>query len=201
MDALSDEQLVLKIQAGDRSAFEQIYWRYKDRIIGVVYGVVHNRQDALEICQEVFVRIYKNIDKYQPGTRFFTWAYRIAYNLAVDKYRRKKTAREVEFDNDYQKNFSRPEAVLPPSLGINPERACECAELRIKLSAALEALPEKQRTIITLREIDGLSYEEIASVLDIQIGTVMSRLHYARLRLQSNLRSYIDCEDIGPDEK
>ena len=65
MDALSDEQLVLKIQAGDRSAFEQIYWRYKDRIIGVVYGVVHNRQDALEICQEVFVRIYKNIDKYQ----------------------------------------------------------------------------------------------------------------------------------------
>ena len=152
--------------------------------------------DAVEISQEVFVRIYKNIDKYQPGTRFFTWLYRITYNLAVDKYRRKKTAREVEFDNDYQKNFSSPEDVLPPSLGINPERACERAELRQQLTQAMDELPEKQRTIITLREVEGLSYEEIASVLDIQIGTVMSRLHYARQRLQNNLRKYLECQDI-----
>lgn len=199
MDFLSDEELVLKIQSGDRAAFEQLYWRYKDRVMGIVYGVVHNRQDALEIAQEVFVRIYKNIDKYQPGTRFFTWAYRISYNLAVDKYRRKKTAHEVEFDNDFQKNFSQPEDLLPPSLGINPEKACERAELRAILTAALDALPEKQRTIITLREVEGLSYEEIASTLDIQIGTVMSRLHYARLRLQCALRKYTECSDI--DEK
>ncbi|MBQ8036423.1 MAG: sigma-70 family RNA polymerase sigma factor [Proteobacteria bacterium] len=196
METLTDEQLVLKIQAGDRAAFEQLYWRYKDRVISVVYGIVHNRQDAVEISQEVFVRIYKNIDKYQPGTRFFTWLYRITYNLAVDKYRRKKTAREVEFDNDYQKNFSSPEDVLPPSLGINPERACERAELRQQLTQAMDELPEKQRTIITLREVEGLSYEEIASVLDIQIGTVMSRLHYARQRLQNNLRKYLECQDI-----
>lgn len=196
METLADEQLVLKIQAGDRAAFEQLYWRYKDRVISVVYGIVHNRQDAVEISQEVFVRIYKNIDKYQPGTRFFTWLYRITYNLAVDKYRRKKTAREVEFDNDYQKNFSSPEDVLPPSLGINPERACERAELRQQLTQAMDELPEKQRTIITLREVEGLSYEEIASVLDIQIGTVMSRLHYARQRLQNNLRKYLECQDI-----
>lgn len=197
METLTDEQLVLKIQAGDRAAFEQLYWRYKDRVISVVYGIVHNRQDAVEISQEVFVRIYKNIDKYQPGTRFFTWLYRITYNLAVDKYRRKKTAREVEFDNDYQKNFSSPEDVLPPSLGINPERACERAELRQQLTQAMDELPEKQRTIITLREVEGLSYEEIASVLDIQIGTVMSRLHYARQRLQNNLRKYLECQDIS----
>lgn len=196
METLTDEQLVLKIQAGDRAAFEQLYWRYKDRVIAVVYGVVHNRQDAFEISQEVFLRIYKNIHKYQPGTRFFTWAYRIAYNLAVDKYRRKKTAREVEFDNDFQKNFSQPDGVLPPSIGFNPEKACECAELRQQLSAAMGALSEKQRTIITLREVDGLSYEEIASVLDIQIGTVMSRLHYARLNLQAALRTYLNCQDV-----
>ncbi len=199
MDNQTDEDLVLKIQKGSRTAFEQLYWRYKDRVIGVVYGVVHNRQDAMEITQEVFVRIYKNIDKYQPGTRFFTWAYRIAYNLAVDKYRRKKTAREVEFDNDYQKNFSRPEDVLPPSLGINPEKACERTELREMLSSAMDSLPEKQRIIITLREVDGLSYEEIASTLDIQMGTVMSRLHYARLRLQSALKGYIECSDVDKD--
>ena len=196
MENLTDEQLVLKIQAGDRAAFEQLYWRYKDRVISIVYGIVHNRQDAYEIAQEVFVRIYKNIDKYQPGTRFFTWAYRITYNLSIDNYRRKKTAREVEFDNDYQKNFSSPEDVLPPSLGINPERACERSELRHQLEQAMDELPEKQRTIITLREVEGLSYEEIATVLDIQIGTVMSRLYYARQHLQSILRNYLECRDV-----
>ena len=196
MDTLTDEQLVVRIQGGDRTAFDQLYWRYKDRIIGVVYGVVHHRQDALEITQEVFLRIYKNIDKFQPNTRFFTWAYRIAYNLAVDKYRRKKTAKEVEFDNDFQKNFAPAEAEIQPRLDLNPERACEQSELREQLKNALDSLSEKQRTIITLREVDGLSYEEIASVLDIQLGTVMSRLHYARLNLQSALKNYLNCKDV-----
>ena len=196
MDTLSDEQLVINVQNGDRASFEQLYWRYKDRVIGVVYGVVHDRQDALEITQEVFVRIYKNIEKFQPNTRFFTWAHRIAYNLAVDKYRRKKIAKEVEFDSDYQKNFAQNEIELKPSLDINPEKACERTELRDKISNAMDALSEKQRTIITLREIDGLSYEEIATILDIQIGTVMSRLHYARLNLQNYLREYLDCADV-----
>ncbi|MBO4349571.1 MAG: sigma-70 family RNA polymerase sigma factor, partial [Proteobacteria bacterium] len=153
MEVPTDEQLVLKVQAGDKAAFEQLYWRYKDRVIGVVYNIVRNHQDTLEISQEVFVRIYKNIDKYQPGTNLFTWIYRIAHNLAIDKYRHKKTAKEIEFDNDYQKNFSRPEDVLPPSLGINPERAFERAELREKMADALNELTENQRAIITLREI------------------------------------------------
>lgn len=196
MNTLTDEQLVLKIQTGDRAAFEQLYWRYKDRVIAIVYAIVHNQQDALEISQEVFVRIFKNIEKYQQGTRFFTWVYRIAYNLAIDKYRRKKTAREVEFDNDFQKNFAQPEGVLPPSIGFSPEKAFECSELKEQLTAAMNTLSDKQRTIITLREVDGLSYEEIAAVLDIQIGTVMSRLHYARLNLQNALRAYIECKDV-----
>ena len=164
MDSLTDEQLVLQIQNGNREAFEQLYWRYKDRIIGVAYGVLRNQQDALEVTQEVFVRLYNNIDKYQPNSHFFTWVYRIAHNLAIDRYRRKRTASEVEFDHE--------------------------------IAAAMDSLSEKQRTIITLREIDGLSYEEIAAVLDIQIGTVMSRLHYARANLQAALKTYIDCLDV-----
>ena len=72
MDSLTDEQLVLQIQNGNREAFEQLYWRYKDRIIGVAYGVLRNQQDALEVTQEVFVRLYNNIDKYQPNSHFFT---------------------------------------------------------------------------------------------------------------------------------
>lgn len=196
MESLTDEELVLKIQAGDRRAFDQLYWKYKDRIIGIIYNVVRNRQDALELSQEVFVRIYQNIHKFRPETHFFTWAYRIAYNIAIDKYRRKKTAKETEYDNDYQINISDADNMLQPALGFSPERACEQAELREQIAAAIDSLSPNQRTIITLREIDGLSYDEIAHVLDIQLGTVMSRLHYARLNLQNALRDYLNCADI-----
>lgn len=196
MDSLSDEQLVLKIQSGDRAAFEQIYWRYKDRIIGIVYGIVRNREDAYELTQEVFARVYQHIDKYQPGTSFSTWVFRIANNLAIDKFRRRKTASETKFDNDFQANYATNDSALGPALGITPEHACECSELREQISAALASLSEKQRAAITLCDIDGLSYKEIADVLNIQIGTVMSRLHYARTNLQAALKYYIDCKDI-----
>ena len=196
MDSLTDEQLVLQIQNGNREALEQLYWRYKDRIIGVAYGVLRNQQDALEVTQEVFVRLYNNIDKYQPNSHFFTWVYRIAHNLAIDRYRRKRTASEVEFDHEFQLNYTTSDIPLAPGLGIDPERSAERSELRAQIAAAMDSLSEKQRTIITLREIDGLSYEEIAAVLDIQIGTVMSRLHYARANLQAALKTYIDCLDV-----
>ena len=130
MDSLTDEQLVLQIQNGNREAFEQLYWRYKDRIIGVAYGVLRNQQDALEVTQEVFVRLYNNIDKYQPNSHFFTWVYRIAHNLAIDRYRRKRTASEVEFDHEFQLNYTTSDIPLAPSLGIDPERSAERSELR-----------------------------------------------------------------------
>lgn len=196
MDSSTDEQLVLKIKDGDKAAFEQIYWRYKDRIIGIVYGIVRNREDAYELAQEVFVRIYQHIDKYQPGTNFSTWAFRIANNLAIDKYRRKRTAAETEFDNDFQAHYASGDGMITPPIGLNPERACECAELREKIAAALDTLSEKQRAALTLCDIDGLSYKEIADILNIQIGTVMSRLHYARINLQAALRYYLENKDI-----
>lgn len=197
MDTTTDEELILKVQKGDRAAFEQLYWRYEKRVLQVVYGYMHNKEDAVELTQEVFVKVYQNIDKYQPGTKFFTWVYRIAANASIDRIRRKKTAREVEFDNDYQKNFSRSEDVLAPSLGLNPERAAVQSELRERLSAAMESLSPKHREVMTLREIEGLSYEEIANLLDIQIGTVMSRLYYARIHLQNALKAYVECSDVG----
>lgn len=196
MDSLSDEQLVVRLQAGDKAAFEQIYWRYKDRIIAIVYGIVRNREDACELTQEVFARIYQHIDKYRLGTSFSTWAFRIANNLAIDKYRRKKTASETEFDSEFQANYAAGDGVLQPPVGLNPERACQCAELRSQIAAALDTLSEKQRAAITLCDIDGLSYKEIADVLNIQIGTVMSRLHYARINLQAALRHYVENRDI-----
>ncbi len=201
MDTTTDEELILKVQKGDRAAFEQLYWRYEKRILQVVYGYVRNKEDAVELTQEVFVKVYQNISKYQPGTKFFTWVYRIAANASIDRIRRKKTAREVEFDNDYQKNFSQPEEALSPSLGLNPELATVHSELREHLAAAMDSLSPKHREIMTLREIEGLSYDEIANLLDIQIGTVMSRLYYARLHLQSALKAYVECSDISKSKR
>ncbi|MBQ9396199.1 MAG: sigma-70 family RNA polymerase sigma factor [Proteobacteria bacterium] len=201
MDTTTDEELILKVQKGDRAAFEQLYWRYEKRILQVVYGYVRNKEDAVELTQEVFVKVYQNISKYQPGTKFFTWVYRIAANASIDRIRRKKTAREVEFDNDYQKNFSQPEEALSPSLGLNPELATVHSELREHLAAAMDSLSPKHREIMMLREIEGLSYDEIANLLDIQIGTVMSRLYYARLHLQSALKAYVECSDISKSKR
>ncbi|MCL2325465.1 MAG: sigma-70 family RNA polymerase sigma factor [Proteobacteria bacterium] len=201
MDNSSDEQLVLKIQAGDMQAFELLFWRYKDRVIAAVYAIVRNRQDALEISQECFIRVYKNIHKFQPETKFFPWVYRIAYNLSVDRYRRRRTAKEVEFDNDFQKNFASADIHQPQSLGANPDRVYARAELREQIHSAMGMLSEKHRAIIVLREVDGLTYEEIAQTLEIQVGTVMSRLHHARRNLQRALKGYLDCEDIPEIEE
>jgi len=195
-EQIDDEEIIQRVLNGDQMAFTALFRRYRERILHAAFAIVHNQQDALEISQECFVRIYANLHKFQPGTHFFTWAYRIVRNLAIDRYRRKKTAGEVEFDNDYQRNFSRPEEVLPPSLGINPEKVYARAELREQITKALDSLSEKHRTIIVLREVDGLQYDEIAEVLGIPEGTVMSRLFHARSHLQAALKDYLDCSDI-----
>ncbi len=195
-EQIDDEEIIQCVLNGDQMAFAALFRRYRERILHAAFAIVHNQQDALEISQDCFVRIYANLHKFQPGTHFFTWAYRIVRNLAIDRYRRKKTAGEVEFDNDYQRNFSRPEEVLPPSLGINPEKVYARAELRDQITKALDSLSEKHRTIIVLREVDGLQYDEIAEVLGIPEGTVMSRLFHARSHLQAALKDYLDCSDI-----
>lgn len=192
---LTDE-LVAKVQQGDKRAFEQLFSLYHKRVVSAAYAIVRNQDDAREVAQETFIRVYNNIAKYQPGTHFYTWIYHITFNLAVDRYRRKKTQHEVEFDNEFQKNYTQPDEVIPPSLGINPEKVFQQAELREQLKKALDSLSEKHRTLIVLCEIEELSYKEIAETLDIPIGTVMSGLHNARLDLQKALRSYMNCSDI-----
>ncbi len=192
---LTDE-LVARVQQNDKRAFEQLFSLYHKRVVSAAYAIVRNQEDAREIAQEAFIRVYNNIAKYQPGTHFYTWIYHITVNLAIDRYRRKKTQHEVEFDNEFQKNYTQPDEVLPPSLGINPEKVFQQAELREQLNKALDSLSEKHRTLIVLCEIEELSYKEIAETLNIPIGTVMSGLHNARLDLQKALRHYVNCSDV-----
>ena len=145
----------------------------------------------MEVAQESFVRVHRNIQRFQADTKFYTWIYRITVNLAIDVIRRRKKNQEVEFNTEFQKNITEAQPLSPSRLGVNPAQVYLQKELCEQLEIAMNSLSEKHRTIIVLRELEGLSYSEIAEILDISIGTVMSRLHNARLNLQAALSTYL----------
>lgn len=182
----SDSKLVSAVLAGDTSAYRGLVERYQGRVFAVVYGMIRNREDATDLTQETFVRAYQNLKSYRTESSFYTWIYRIANNALIDHTRRMKKRTHEALD----------EGIATRDTGgvmseghhrDSPGRNLERKELHGKLLAALETLPEDQRQAIVLREVDGLSYREISEVLGIPEGTVMSRLFYARKKLQTAL--------------
>ncbi len=183
---LTDAELVERAQAGDRAAMQQLMERYQRRVLGVAVGIVKNPDDALEIVQDTFVRVFQNLSSFKGESSFYTWIYRIVVNMAIDYQRRASKRPASEFDD-----------ALPPSedpigdgntdVGRDPFEKVRSRELGEKIFAAIDELTPSHRAVILLREIEGLSYEEISEVLDCSMGTVMSRLHYARKKLQARL--------------
>jgi len=186
----ADGELVSLAQAGDRDAVQQLLERYERRLLSVIIGMVRNPEDAREILQETFVRAFRNLDGFKGESSFYTWIYRIAMNLAIDHQRRGGKRPLVEFDDNVG---VKEDAVGEGSatLGIDPFKNVRSRELGKKIFEAIESLTPDHRAVILLREIDGLSYEEISEVLDCSLGTVMSRLHYARKKLQSRLQEML----------
>lgn len=186
----ADGELVAQAQAGDRDAVQQLLERYERRLLSVIIGMVRNPEDAREILQETFVRAFRNLDGFKGESSFYTWIYRIAMNLAIDHQRRGNKRPLVEFDDTVG---MKEDAVGEGSatLGIDPFKSVRSRELGKKIFEAIESLTPDHRAVILLREIDGLSYEEISEVLDCSLGTVMSRLHYARKKLQSRLQEML----------
>ncbi len=181
-----DGELVGRAKNGDRQAMQQLMERYQGRLTGVAVGMLKNPDDASEVVQETFIRVFRNLAGFKGDSSFYTWVYRIAVNLAIDFKRRQAKRPLVEFDES-----------LPPSeepigsgahdLGEDPFKRVRNRELGRKIFQAMDDLTPDHRAVILLREIDGLSYEEISKVLDCSMGTVMSRLHYARKKLQTRL--------------
>ncbi len=189
---VSDETLVERAQTGDHDAFRLLVERYQRRLLAIAFGVVRNHEDALDVVQEAFVKVYKHIDKFQGSSSFYTWVYRITVNLSIDVLRKRARHHEVDYDDTLQRKNSGNEPMSPSLLGVNPARVYQRRELLEQLDEALKNLSEKHRTIILLREVKGLSYSEIAEILNISKGTVMSRLHHARRNLQEALGEYLD---------
>jgi RNA polymerase sigma-70 factor, ECF subfamily len=177
-----EAELIERAKAGDAKAFGVLVERYQRRVVGVAMAVVHDQEDALELAQETFVRAFENIGKFESRSSFSTWLYRIAANIAIDFRRRERrhpTLRGEEADNEIQR--------LPSKIGDSFKEA-QRSEMAQRITDALGQLTPEHRAAILLREVEGLSYDELSDVLQCPRGTVMSRLHYARNHLRQILK-------------
>lgn len=185
-----DAHLVARARRGDQNAFRQLVLAYQERIFVVVRGMVRNQEDARDIAQDVFVKAYASLDSFRGQSSFYTWLYRIAVNMAID-FRRKMDRKPSSSYDDQREADGAEGAFVPDSSRFSPERALKDKELGQHIMAAVEQLPEEQRTAIILRELEGLSYKEIAEVMGCSQGTVMSRLFYGRKKLQERLKEFL----------
>lgn len=177
-----ERQLIKKASRGDRRAFGVLLERYQRRVVSVAMALLHNQDDAVELAQETFIRAFENLPTFEGRSSFATWLYRIASNLAID-WRRREARHPVMYGEEAEAELSR----IPSTQGDSFGHAAR-NELNRKIRAALDELTPDHRAVILLREVEGLSYEEISDILGCPKGTVMSRLHYARDHLRELLK-------------
>jgi RNA polymerase sigma-70 factor (ECF subfamily) len=198
-DAEVDRALIERAQRGDKAAFRQIVDRYERRAVMLAMAIVRDENDARELAQEAFLRVYRHLDDFNRDSTFFTWLYRIITNLGIDFLRRpfhKYAAADTDpVDPDQGLDLDAP--FIGRLEGANPADVVRRREIASRIQEALEALPSYHRAAIVMREIDGLSYEEMAEVAGVSKGTIMSRLFHARQKLQRALGEYYE-EQIGP---
>ncbi|MCC6876103.1 MAG: sigma-70 family RNA polymerase sigma factor [Sandaracinaceae bacterium] len=191
---VDDRELVGRVQEGSQEAFRTLFERYHRRCYAVAYGVVKNKQDAMDVVQDAFVKVHRHIGAFQGTSSFYTWLYRIIMNLAIDHVRRRRNARGLEYDDSVARDSTEiagDGTLMPRILDGNPAKTVVRQELLGKIQAALDELPEYHRAVILLREVEGMSYEEMAQVLEVPKGTIMSRLFHARKKMQQALGDYM----------
>jgi len=186
----SDRQIVERLQQGHSELFSLLVDRYSQRAYQIAYGVLNNKQDAEEVAQDVFIRIYRNIDQFRGDAEFTTWLYRIAINLARNKYRWNKCRgmfKNVSMDIPSEgKDGSEYTRELPEER-MQPDQEIQIDEFQQRVNQELQQLPNIYREALMLRNIDNLSYEEIAELLGCKLGTIKSRIARAREELRKRL--------------
>jgi RNA polymerase sigma-70 factor, ECF subfamily len=195
-----DRELVDAARQGDRAAFRVLFERYHRRAYALAHGVVRNPDDALDVVQDAFIKAHRYLDKFEGTSSFYTWLYRIVMNLAIDHLRKTRRARAVDFtDRTVQEDDTRvgDDELVPRILGGHPGRALQDKEIRARIEQALSELSENHRAVLVMRELEGLSYEEMAQVMGCSKGTIMSRLFHARRNMQKRL---LDLYDASPEQ-
>jgi len=192
--ARTDAELIRGAQSNDHAAFEALVRRYAERAYRAAYRVVRDPQAAEEVLQEAMIKAYRALPRFEARSSFYTWLYRITVNLALDRRRRAKREQMVEWDDAIAHEVD-PRALV--SVSSDPEIEMRRHEVRDLVAEGIQTLPDGQREVLLLREVDGLSYEEIAESMGISKGTVMSRLHYARKKMIVFLAERgVDPEDV-----
>lgn len=174
-----EREIVKRCQSGDAHAFEQLFYKYQEKVYNIAYRMMGNRQDAEDVTQEVFFRVYQKLASFKFKSAFSTWLYRITANLCLDEIRRKKRSIEEVFSQDELYSFCS---------NFNPEDKVIADEEQALLWEAINSLKTEYRIIIILRDIEGLSYKELKQVLKCSMGRVKSRLHNARRELKTILK-------------
>ena len=158
--------------------------RYQRRVYGIAFGMVGNAEDAMDVTQDAFIKIHRNLGSFRGASSFYTWIYRIVVNLCIDHFRKSGRVRNVDYDDQVgREGAEEGAAIVPTTKDFNPGRALDRRELRELLDTGLAELSDNHRAVILMREVEGLSYGEISEVLGCSTGTVMSRLFYARKRM------------------
>jgi len=188
-DSSTDLDLVDRVRAGDMGAYDQLVRQYERRVFRIAQNITQNREDAEDVVQDAFLKAYKNINRFQGNSKFYTWLVRIAVNEALMKLRKRRTSRVVSMDDEVQTE----EGAIPREFADwspNPEQMYGREELSEILNKTVQGLPPAFRTVFTLRDVDGLSTEETAEALKLSVPAVKSRLLRARLQLRERLAKY-----------
>jgi RNA polymerase sigma-70 factor (ECF subfamily) len=179
-----ETEMISRCQQGDQEALKEIYDKYHKKVYRIAYGVVRQREDALDIVQEVFIKLFRSIKNFQGRSHFYTYLYRMVMNTAIDHARKsgKKFASSLDEEGSFE-----------PSDGVEkgPERVFLQKELEERVKRAMDKLPAEQKAALIFRDMEGLSYQEMAEAMGCSIGTVMSRLHYGRKKMQELLKNYV----------
>jgi RNA polymerase sigma-70 factor (ECF subfamily) len=196
--AVEDRALITMAQAGDMRAFQRLVERHQRRGFALAFALVRDENDAREVVQDAFLRVFKSLPTFQGDSTFYTWFYRIITNLGIDLLR-KPGRRMLELEEERVGSDTEEVDVsrVPRFEGQSPLDAIRRREIATRLEAALDELPSYHRAVIILREVEGLSYEEIAQTMGVSKGTIMSRLFHARQKLQRALGEFYE-EQLGP---
>ena len=187
---VEESVLVKRARKGDLAAYDDLVRRYQERIYATIYHMTSNHEDANDLAQEAFIKAYQALKSFKGGSSFYTWVYRIAVNKTINFLKQRKNKAHMSLD-DLDFNAEHDPDLVALISEKTPRREVNLAELQEKLNAAMQKLSEPHRLVVTLHDVQGTSHEEIAKIMECNIGTVRSRLFYARQQLQAYLSDYL----------
>ncbi len=187
---VEEAALVQRARHGDLEAYDELVRRYQERIYGTIYHMTSNHEDANDLAQESFIKAFQALKSFKGGSSFYTWLYRIAVNKTINFLKQRKNRIHMSL-NDLDFNTEHDPDLVALISEKTPHREVNLAELQEKLNEAMLKLSEPHRLVVVLHDVQGMAHDEIAKVMDCNIGTVRSRLFYARQQLQALLSDYL----------